>query len=218
MLSNCLINLYAIFHPFQEEEKTKASFTHDFWFKSGDLGTMDEDGFFKITGRIKELIITEGGKNIAPIPIESRIKENLSSIVSQAIVIGDKQKYLSCLITLKVDVDPKTSVPSDQLDPSAKEWCNHILKENIGSDSLKLPNTISDFVDGEHASFLMKGIQEGIDKANLQADFRAAEVKKFCILPNEFSIPGGEFGPTLKIKRHAITKKYQDEINNMYKK
>ena len=200
---------------FQEEQKTKESFTTDYWFKTGDLGTMDKDGFFKITGRIKELLITEGGKNIAPIPIESRIKENLSSVVSQAIVIGDKLKYLSCLITLKVEIDPTTSIPSDLLDSSAKHWCKNVLTQK-GISEMELPITIHDFANGPHAKDFLKEIQKGIDKANQAADFRAAEVKKFCILPNEFSIPGGEFGPTLKIKRHAITTKYQKEIENMY--
>ena len=177
---------------------------------------MDNDGFFKITGRIKELIITEGGKNIAPIPIESRIKERLPLVVSQVIVIGDKQKYLNCLLTLKVEIDPTTSIPSQTLDPSVKEWCKRILKQKGWQEDIKIPNTISDFTNGPHADLFSQGIQEGINEANQKADFRAAEVKKFYILPNEFSIMGGEFGPTLKIKRHAITKKYQSEIENMY--
>ena len=200
----------------QEEQKTKESFTNDYWFKSGDLGTMDEDGFFKITGRIKELIITEGGKNIAPIPIESRIKEILSTIISQAIVIGDKQKYLTCLLTLKVEVDPTTSIPTEMLEPSAKTWCKKILNAKQIQGDFKIPRTICEFNKSEHVYTFLQGIQEGIDQANQKADFRAAEVKRFCILPNEFSISGGEFGPTLKIKRHAITTKYKKEIDNMY--
>ena len=177
---------------------------------------MDEDGFFKITGRIKELIITEGGKNIAPIPIESRIKETLSTIISQAIVIGDKQKYLTCLLTLKVEVDPTTSIPTEMLEPSVKTWCKNILNEKRIQGDFKIPRTICEFKKSEHVHTFLQGIQEGIDKANKNAEFRAAEVKRFCILPSEFSIPGGEFGPTLKIKRHAIVKKYQKEIDDMY--
>ena len=203
---------------FQEEEKTKESFTSDHWFKTGDLGTMDEDGFFKVTGRIKELIITEGGKNIAPIPIESRIKENLSHIISQAIVIGDSQKYLSCLLTLKVEIDPQTSIPSDILDPSSKEWCKRKLIEKAVNENVKIPNTIAEFKNHEYADVFIQEIQKGIDDVNSKADFRAAEVKKFCILPNEFSIGGGEYGPTLKVRRHVITKKYQNEIDIMYSK
>jgi long-chain-fatty-acid--CoA ligase ACSBG len=177
---------------------------------------MDTYGFFKITGRIKELIITEGGKNIAPIPIESRIKENLSSVISQAIVIGDEQKFLTCLLTLKVKIDPATSIPSEILEQSVKNWCKKILKNKGIQEEGMIPNTISDFKNNRHADTFLQGIQEGFDQANIKADFRAAEVKRFCILPNEFSIAGGEFGPTLKIKRHIIAKKYQKEICCMY--
>ena len=177
---------------------------------------MDNDGFFTITGRIKELIITEGGKNIAPIPIETRIKENLSSLISQAIVIGDKQKFLTCLLTLKVQIDPATSIPSEILDQCAKNWCKEILKQKGIEEEGTIPSTISDFKSNRHIETFLQGIQQGIDQANIKADFRAAEVKKFYILPNEFSIAGGEIGPTLKIKRHSIAKKYQQEIDCMY--
>ena len=177
---------------------------------------MDTEGFLKITGRMKELIITEGGKNIAPIPIESRIKENLPSVISQAIVIGDKQKFLTCLLTLKVEIDPATSSPSEILEQCAKNWCKKILTQKGIEEEGAIPNTISDFKNNRHIETFLQGIQEGIDQANIKADFRAAEVQKFYILPNEFSIAGGEIGPTLKIKRHAIAKKYQKEIDYMY--
>ena len=203
---------------FQEEEKTKESFTDDHWFKTGDIGTMDDEGFFKVTGRIKELIITEGGKNIAPIPIESRIKENLSSIISQAIVIGDKQKYLSCLLTLKVEINPITSIPTENLDLSAKDWCKRRLMEQSLEENVKIPNTIAEFKNHQYSDLFMEGIQKGIDEANAKADFRAAEIKKFCVLPNEFSIGGGEYGPTLKLRRHIIGAKYKNEIDMMYSK
>ena len=179
---------------------------------------MDEDGFFKVTGRIKELIITEGGKNIAPIPIESRIKENLKSVISQAIVIGDQQKYLSCLLTLKVVIDPSTLIPSDNLDISVKDWCKQKLDENGAHKNAKIPSTIDEFKNHQRSNIFMQAIQKGIDNSNLKADFRAAEVKKFCILSNEFSIGGGEYGPTLKLKRHVIGSKYKNEIDMMYSK
>ena len=177
---------------------------------------MEDSGYFKITGRIKELIITEGGKNIAPIPIESRIKEELSSIISQAMVIGDNQKFLSCLLTLKVEVDTQTLIPTDNLDPGVREWCKNVLRENGLQNDLNIPKTIADVTNGPHASFFTHYIQQAIDNVNQRADFRAAEVRKFCILPNEFSVTGGEYGPTLKLKRHVIVSKYQHEINKMY--
>jgi len=214
-----IVNSRAVFMGYvNEEEKTKESFTTDHWFKTGDLGIMDEDGFFKVTGRIKELIITEGGKNIAPIPIESRIKENLKPVISQAIVIGDQQKYLSCLLTLKVLIDPSTLIPSDNLESSVKDWCKRKLKESGVDENAKIPSTIDEFKNHQHSTIFMEALQKGIDNANLKADFRAAEVKKFCVLSNEFSIGGGEYGPTLKLKRHVIGTKYKNEIDAMYSK
>ena len=114
---------------FQDEHKTKEAFSEDYWYRSGDVGNIDNDSFLKITGRIKELIITEGGKNIAPIPIEDDIKDRLSSVVSQAVVIGDKKKHLSCLLTLKVEIDPSTNLPTDKLDPVVIDWCKSMLAE-----------------------------------------------------------------------------------------
>ena len=88
--------------------------------------------------------------------------------------------------------------------------------QNGWKKNIKIPKDIADFTQGTHADLFSQAIQEGIDKANQEAEFRAAEVKKFCILPNEFSITGGEFGPTLKVKRHFVTEKYHGEIQSMY--
>lgn len=108
-------------------EKTKEAITDNGWLRSGDLGTIDESGFFKITGRAKEILITAGGENIAPIPIEETIKKFLPC-VANAMLIGDKRKFLSVLLTLKTDVDPMTLEPLPELAPVTLEWC-----ENNGS-------------------------------------------------------------------------------------
>ena len=84
------------------EEKTAETFDADGWLRTGDIGKIDSDGFLFITGRIKELVITAGGENIAPVPIEDRIKLELNKIVSNCILVGDKRKYLVILICLKV--------------------------------------------------------------------------------------------------------------------
>ena len=197
--------------------KTKEAFSDDFWYKSGDLGNIDADGFLKITGRIKEIIITEGGKNIAPIPIESDIRDRLSSVVSQAVIIGDKRKYLSCLLTLKVEVNPVTNLPTQKLDNSVKEWCKSILDEHkIAVDDKDIPMSTREFIDGPHSAIFEKGIQKRIDVVNSQAAFRAAEIRRFHVLPQEFSIATGELGPTLKLKRHVVGEKYKFEIDEMY--
>ena len=87
------------------EEKTKESFDEDGWLHTGDIGQDLEGGYYKITGRIKDILITAGGENIAPILIEDTIKKELPCI-SNAMVIGDRRKFLSVLLTLKVDIDP----------------------------------------------------------------------------------------------------------------
>ena len=100
------------------------------------MGSFDKDGFLWISGRSKELIITGGGENIAPILIENNIKSELSDIVSNVMVVGDKQKYLTCLITLKCKVD-ENGIPTNFLDETALKWCKSICSD--------LPTTTEEF-------------------------------------------------------------------------
>ncbi|KAK3098973.1 hypothetical protein FSP39_024869 [Pinctada imbricata] len=188
-----------------DEEKTKEAFDNKFWLRSGDLGKRDKDGFLFITGRKKELIITAGGENIAPVPIEDNVKECLPCI-SNCMLIGDKRKFLSMLITLKVEVNPDTGDPMDDLMQSAIDWC----KEQ-GSQSTK----VSQILDNKD-SVVLKAIQTGIDKANEKAVSRAAKIQKWSLLPRDFSIPGGELGPTLKLRRPIVNKMYIKTIDAFY--
>ena len=103
--------------------KTRETFDRGFWLLSGDMASI-EDGFVTIKGRIKDVIITSGGKNIAPYPIEERIKAELSEFVSNCVVVGDKQKHLACLITVRAVPDPITMEATPQMDAAAWEWCN----------------------------------------------------------------------------------------------
>ena len=164
------------------------------------------------SGRIKELIITEGGKNVAPVPIEEAIKSKLSQVVSQAMVVGDSKRYLSCLFTLQVAVDPQTLLPTDKLNPGATSWCKEVLGESAASNV----KSVSDFIKGQHSDQLRAAIQKAIDEYNQTAETQVHRVKKFCILPNEFSMQGGELGPTLKLKRHVVYYKYSSLIDEMY--
>ena len=132
-------------------------------------------------------------------------------------MIGDKRKYLSCLLTLKVEIDPQTNLPTDNLDPVVIEWCKSTLaKQDIVAEEKDIPVTTMDFINGPHAIAFKQGIQEIIDEVNANAAFRAAEVRKYHLLPHEFSIATGEFGPTLKLKRHVVAEKYKNEIDGMY--
>merc|ERR1712038_76334 len=113
-----------------DEEKTQEAFDPDGWFKSGDIGRLDQDGYLWISGRIKELIITSGGENIAPIPIENRIKNELPEIISNVVVVGDQKKYLTCLITLKCQIDV-SGAPTSNLDEEAAKFCQKVTKDSI---------------------------------------------------------------------------------------
>ncbi|XP_063432641.1 long-chain-fatty-acid--CoA ligase ACSBG2-like isoform X1 [Mytilus trossulus] len=186
-------------------EKNNEIFDEENWLKTGDLGKHDEQGFLFITGRIKELIITAGGENIAPVPMEDAVKEALPCI-NNCMLIGDKRKFLSMILCLKVDVDADTAEPSNNLTRDCKEWC-----KSIGSEA----TTVEDIIDKKDA-VVLKAIQDGIDRANAKSVSRAAKVQKWSIIPRDFSIPGGELGPTLKLRRPVVTKMYKKTIDAFY--
>lgn len=188
-----------------EEQKTKETFDEELYLMSGDIGKKDKDGFLYITGRKKELIITAGGENIAPVPIEDTVKECLPC-VSNCILIGDKRKFLSMLITLKVDVNMDTLEPTDNLTAVTVDWV-----KAQGSGATK----VSDILDHKDA-IVLKAIQKGIDKANERAISRAQKIQKWSILPRDFSIPGGELGPTMKLRRPIVHKMYAKTIDAFY--
>lgn len=188
-----------------EEQKTKETFDEELYLMSGDIGKKDKDGFLFITGRKKELIITAGGENIAPVPIEDTVKECLPC-VSNCILIGDKRKFLSMLITLKVDVNMDTLEPTDNLTAVTVDWV-----KAQGSGATK----VSDILDHKDA-IVLKAIQKGIDKANERAISRAQKIQKWSILPRDFSIPGGELGPTMKLRRPIVHKMYAKTIDAFY--
>ncbi|XP_040979851.1 long-chain-fatty-acid--CoA ligase ACSBG1 isoform X2 [Aquila chrysaetos chrysaetos] len=187
------------------EDKTKEAFDEDGWLHSGDLGKLDKDGFLYVTGRIKDLIITAGGENVPPIPIEDAVKKELP-IVSNAMVIGDKKKFLSMLLTLKSVLDPDTSDPTDILTEQARDFC-----QKTGSKATKVSEIVA---TRDHAIY--QAIQEGINKVNMKAANRVHCIKKWIVLPRDFSISGGELGPTMKLKRLTVLEKYRNEVDSFY--
>lgn len=185
------------------EDKTSEDIDSEGYMCSGDIGSMNKDGYLFITGRIKELLITAGGENVAPVIAEDKIKAELPCI-SNAVLIGDKKKYLSVFLTLKTVV--QNDMPTDKLAPEAVLWC-----QSVGSNATK----VSDILSGPDGK-VMSAIQAGIDRANKQAISRAACVQKWTILPLDVSIPGGELGPTLKLKRFFFNNKYSEAIERLY--
>lgn len=201
----CMWGRHVFMGYLNNDEKTADAIDDQGWLRTGDIGKKDEDGFLFITGRIKELLITAGGENVAPVPMEDNVKEELP-IISNCMLIGDKMKFLSMLITLKVEIDIETGQPSDTLTAEAREWCRY-----VGSSA----TTVSEVVS-QRQSELFKAIQTGIDKANERAISRASKVQKWSILPRDFSIPGGELGPTLKLRRPIVVKMYDKTIKAFY--
>lgn len=170
----------------------------DEWMGTGDLGYIDKDGFLFLKGRSKDIIITSGGENISPIPIEENIKTHLP-IINYVVVIGDDKKFITALIVLKTDED------SDKLTDDVIQYLS-----NNGSNVKTLKQASDDKV-------VLDIIQKGINKANDIAVSRVGKVKKFKLLENHFSIENGDLTPTLKIKRSNIVKKQKELINEMYK-
>uniref|UniRef100_T1ITR4 long-chain-fatty-acid--CoA ligase n=1 Tax=Strigamia maritima TaxID=126957 RepID=T1ITR4_STRMM len=189
------------------EAGTNDVVTKDGWFHTGDIGNLDKDKFLFITGRIKEILITSGGENVAPVPIEDALK-NLIPVMSNCMLLGDKRKFLALLVTLKTDINLDTLIPTDVLTPAAQKWC----KER-GADA----TTVTEILKAGPDSRVLKGIQDGIDVYNNSlAISNAQKIQKFVILPRDFSLPGDELGPTLKLKRPVVTKKYENYIKDLY--
>jgi len=156
---------------FKDPEATAAAFTEDGWFRTGDVGELDEDGWLKITDRKKDLIITAGGKNIAPQNLENALKS--SRFVSQALVVGDRRPYVTALITL------------DDAEVAA---------------SGRKPEEL---------------VQELVDDVNRDR-VRVEQIKRFAILPRDFTQEEGELTPTLKLRRKVVHDHFADQIEQLY--
>ncbi len=159
----------------------------DGWFHSGDIGEIDDDGFVKITGRKKELLVTAAGKNVAPAVLEDRLRANW--LVSQCMVVGDGQPFIAALVT----IDPE-SFPA---------WA----KQNNKGDA-----TVADLVDDPD---LVAAIQHAVDDAN-KAVSHAEAIKKFRILSVDWTEEGGQITPSLKLKRNVVMTEFAAEVDALY--
>lgn len=172
---------------YKNAEATAEAIDGDGWLHSGDIGTIDDRGLLKITDRKKDLLITAGGENIAPQVIEGELKA--IPVVSQVVVVGDAMKYLAALITL----DPeKVAQVATAAGSSAKD-CASAAKDEA----------------------FKKALQKQIDDVNAKLA-QVQTIKRWVIIPGEFSIEGGELTPTMKIKRKVVREKYAQEIAALY--
>jgi long-chain acyl-CoA synthetase len=175
-----------IFQGYYKNPDATAETLIDGWLHTGDIGEIDSDGFLKITGRKKDIIITAGGKNITPANIEAEFKQH--PLVSQCVVIGDRRPYLVALVTL----DPE-------------EAAKYAAEHGLGDDPEALASD-----EGLRAE-----LQAHLDKLN-ERFARVEQVKKFEILPRDLSQEGGELTPTLKVKRNVVADKYDPQIEALY--
>jgi len=175
----------------------------DQWLYTGDVGKIDSDGFLFITGRKKEIYVSSSGKNIAPLVIEECMKS--IPIVSQCFLIGDNRKYCSALITLDMSVILRDNMG---IDPS------NIPKDPIKQNQLIVENgkKLSDYTKNKD---VFDNIQDEIEKLN-QKFSSPEQIKKFSILPRDFSIDDGELTPTLKIRRKQINENWLETIESLY--
>jgi long-chain acyl-CoA synthetase len=160
----------------------------DGWFHSGDIGEIDDDGFVKITGRKKELLVTAAGKNVAPAVLEDRLRANW--LVSQCMVVGDGQPFIAALVT----IDPE-SFPA---------W----LKQNGRPAGTPVADLVDDPV-------LNTAVQEAVDYAN-KAVSHAEAIKKFKILTVDWTEEGGQITPSLKLKRNVVMKEFAADVESLY--
>jgi long-chain acyl-CoA synthetase len=167
-------------------EETRTSF-EDGWFKTGDIGSIDSDGFLSITDRKKDLIKTSGGKFIAPQPIENALKANV--LIAEAAVIGDRRKYASVILSPHF--------------PLLEDWAR--------ANGVSF-HTHEELVAAPRVRELYRGIVEDLNKKLAQFE----TIKKLIIVPDEFTVAGGEITPTLKLKRRVIEAKYKKQIDELY--
>ena len=171
----------------QNDEATKECMTEDGFFKSGDLGTIDDDGYLYIVGRKKEIIVTSGGKNVAPEILEDRLRAH--TLVSQCMVVGDNKPFIAALITLDPD--------------SLKSWA--LSNKKGGASVAELAKDPA----------LIDVIQAAVDEANKVVS-RAESIRKFTILPVDFTIADGQLTAKLSVKRHVVNQQFAREIADLF--
>jgi long-chain acyl-CoA synthetase len=172
---------------YNNDTATKESLV-DGWFHTGDIGHLDADGYLTITGRKKELIVTAGGKNVAPAVLEDRLRAH--ALVSQCMVVGDQKPFIAALVTIDEEAFPAWKAAHGKPDNA----------------------TVADLADDTD---LRETIQGAIDEAN-KAVSKAEAIKAFRILDDDWTVDGGQLTPSLKVKRNVVLEQYADAVEKLY--
>ena len=177
-----------VFRGYWHDAAATAEVLRDGWFATGDLGQLDADGFLRITGRKKEILVTAGGKNVAPAVLEDRLRAH--PLVSQCMVVGDAKPFIACLVTL----DPE-ALPA---------WA-----ERHGRPA---GTTAADVADDPE---LRAELQRAVDEANLAVS-KAEAIRKFVVLPADWTEQGGQITPSLKLKRSVVMAQHAEQVEALY--
>ncbi|HET7278154.1 MAG TPA: long-chain fatty acid--CoA ligase [Dermatophilaceae bacterium] len=182
-----LIKGINVFIGYYNNPAATADAIHDGWFRTGDLGELDSDGYLRITGRKKEILVTAGGKNVAPTVLEDRLRAH--PIISQCIVVGDQKPFIAALITLDPEMLPM--------------WARA-----HGMDGVTLASARTD-------ERILAELQRAVDEAN-QAVSKAESIRKFAVLDTDFTEESGHLTPSLKLRRNIVMRDYADEVEALY--
>jgi long-chain acyl-CoA synthetase len=170
----------------RNDEATHEVLTPDGWFRTGDLGEIDEEGFVRVTGRKKEIIVTAGGKNVAPAVLEDRLRAH--HLVDQCMVVGDGKPYVAALVTVDAE--------------AFEHWADQHGKTGGLRALTKDPD-------------LLAALQEAVDDAN-KAVSQAESIRRFAVLPVDWTEESGELTPSLKLKRNVVMREFRREIQALY--
>ncbi|UPO77596.1 AMP-dependent synthetase/ligase [Arthrobacter sp. Helios] len=183
-----LVKGVGVFNGYHRNPAANAEAFTDGWFHTGDVGTLDDDGFLTITGRKKDLLVTAGGKNVAPGPLEEKIREH--RLVSQVVVVGEGRPFVGALVTLD----------EEALAVWAREQ-GHSFQD----------------VSAVNHPVVQAQVQEAVDAANSTVS-RAEQIRRFTVLPRDFSLEAGHVTPTLKLRRQAVMADFSAEVEKLYVK
>lgn len=176
-----------VFRGYHGNPTAAAEAFDDGWFRTGDLGTLDEDGFLRITGRKKEIIVTAGGKNVAPAVLEDRLRAH--PLVSQCVVVGDQRPFIGALITLDAEALPG--------------WLAAHGHPVVDADAARTEPAV------------LAAIDEAVERAN-KAVSRAESIRKYRLLESDLTIANGYLTPKMSVKRNVVLKDFAGEVEALY--